>query len=183
MRWQTRVRFGVDRGPGEIDVSTHQGDRVSRMKRLFERYVLSLLGAAILAGSLLFAPAGLPGVTVCWFKRFTGLPCPGCGMTRAFCAISHGELAAAWVFHPFSFLFYGLCLLLIVQPLIEHLRPGWTRAHGLSRHWLVPFILLVIALNAFGVWRLLRVLEAREASGVCCVAEGMLEPPPRRAGP
>ena len=31
----------------------------------------------------------------CLFRLATGLPCPSCGMTRAFCALGHGDVAAA----------------------------------------------------------------------------------------
>ncbi|MEO8503317.1 MAG: DUF2752 domain-containing protein [Acidobacteriota bacterium] len=40
--------------------------------------------------------------SLCFVRRFVGLPCPGCGMTRAFAALAHGDLAAAWHWHPLS---------------------------------------------------------------------------------
>lgn len=40
---------------------------------------------------------------ICLFRRLTGIPCPGCGMTRAFAHLAKGEWAAAWANHPFSF--------------------------------------------------------------------------------
>jgi Protein of unknown function (DUF2752) len=57
-----------------------------------------LAGLAAAGGFLLFrlwVPA--PGVqnTVCLLRRLTGLPCPGCGMTRAFAHLAKGEWAAA----------------------------------------------------------------------------------------
>lgn len=39
----------------------------------------------------------------CLFRRLTGIPCPGCGMTRAFAHLAKGEWAAAWTNHPLSF--------------------------------------------------------------------------------
>ncbi len=43
---------------------------------------------------------------VCVFRLTTGLPCAGCGLTRAFLALSHGHLQAALDFNllsPFVF--------------------------------------------------------------------------------
>lgn len=42
------------------------------------------------------------GVTLCPLRALTGSPCPGCGMTRAFCALMHGELWRAVKLNPFS---------------------------------------------------------------------------------
>jgi hypothetical protein len=39
----------------------------------------------------------LPGV--CTFRRVTGQPCPGCGLTRSFVSIAHGDLGGAWFFN------------------------------------------------------------------------------------
>ena len=35
----------------------------------------------------------------------TGLPCPGCGMTRAFIRLLHLDFAGAWQMHPFVYLY------------------------------------------------------------------------------
>jgi hypothetical protein len=37
---------------------------------------------------------------LCTLKRLTGLSCPGCGLTRCFISLAHGDLAAAWAFNP-----------------------------------------------------------------------------------
>ncbi len=39
---------------------------------------------------------------VCLFRRLTGVPCPGCGLTRAFAHLAKGEWSAALADHPFS---------------------------------------------------------------------------------
>ena len=39
----------------------------------------------------------------CVFLYFLGIPCPGCGMTRAFQAVLRLDLAAAFSFHPLIF--------------------------------------------------------------------------------
>jgi hypothetical protein len=67
-----------------------------RQRSSFGPWVLA--GLTALGGFLLFhvwVPA--PGIqsTVCLLRRLTGLPCPGCGMTRAFAHLAKGEWAAA----------------------------------------------------------------------------------------
>lgn len=42
----------------------------------------------------------LPLPSVCGLRNATGLPCPTCGMTRAFVRVTHGELAAAFQVSP-----------------------------------------------------------------------------------
>ena len=63
--------------------------------------------------SLVFLPwSSLPMPESCAAKQLFGISCPGCGLTRAFIAISHGNWDRAWFFNPASFLVY---LFVIVQ--------------------------------------------------------------------
>lgn len=65
-----------------------------------------LAGLAALGGFLfLRAWMPAPGVqnTVCLLRRLSGLPCPGCGMTRAFAHLAKGEWAAAASDHLLAF--------------------------------------------------------------------------------
>lgn len=58
----------------------------------------ALAGLAALGGFLLFrvwVPAPGRESTLCPLRRLTGLPCPGCGMTRAFAHLAKGEWSAA----------------------------------------------------------------------------------------
>lgn len=57
-----------------------------------------LRGASIAAAGAWVAGACLaPGlVPPCLFDSILGVPCPGCGSTRAFAALVRGDLAAAW---------------------------------------------------------------------------------------
>ncbi|MDX1502074.1 MAG: DUF2752 domain-containing protein [Thermoanaerobaculia bacterium] len=59
--------------------------------------------AAALWALLARAPELAAGdVVVCLFRRATGVPCPGCGLTRAFVAMAGGELGAAVALHPLA---------------------------------------------------------------------------------
>jgi hypothetical protein len=40
------------------------------------------------------------GVTICPFALFTGMACPGCGMTRAASSLIRGDLTTALGYHP-----------------------------------------------------------------------------------
>ena len=49
----------------------------------------------------------------CLWQRVYGVDCPGCGLTRCFVSLAHGDVAAAWQFNPaglllFAFLIYQL---------------------------------------------------------------------------
>lgn len=38
--------------------------------------------------------------SVCGLRNATGLPCPTCGMTRAFVRLTHGDWGGAWHVNP-----------------------------------------------------------------------------------
>lgn len=48
----------------------------------------------------------LPGT--CSFYRVTGIPCPGCGLTRCFVSLAHGDWRRAWHFNPAGFLVFAI---------------------------------------------------------------------------
>jgi Protein of unknown function (DUF2752) len=60
--------------------------------------VLALSSATLVASRALSAEG--PGLTLCLFRALTHVPCPSCGLTRAFIAMAHGRLAHAAVLHP-----------------------------------------------------------------------------------
>ncbi len=47
----------------------------------------------------------LPGI--CLSQRLFGVSCPGCGLTRSFVALAHGEIARAWTFNPAGLLWFA----------------------------------------------------------------------------
>lgn len=70
----------------------------------FRSWVLA--GLAGLAGALfLHVWVPIPGAknSLCVLRRFTGIPCPGCGMSRAFAHLAKGEWAAAAHDHLFAY--------------------------------------------------------------------------------
>ena len=72
---------------------------------------------AVLAASVLLPLPGAGGriahlPTVCPFYTLTGLPCPGCGLTRAFVCLGHGRWHEAWHWHPLGWLLFGAMIVL-----------------------------------------------------------------------
>ncbi|MDY6863391.1 MAG: DUF2752 domain-containing protein [Thermodesulfobacteriota bacterium] len=85
---------------------------------------LKLFSLAILGGWLfvsLSINAGLINIDfildnsplLCPFKTLTGIPCPGCGMGRAFLSLAGFQICDAFKFHPFSFFLLSFFLLQI----------------------------------------------------------------------
>jgi hypothetical protein len=55
----------------------------------------------------------LPGIglaipDLCMTRRLLGIDCPGCGMTRCFISLAHGDLASAWTFNPAGFWLFAM---------------------------------------------------------------------------
>lgn len=42
------------------------------------------------------------GPVLCLFRRFTGIPCPGCGLTRGVARLLRGEVRQAFALHPLA---------------------------------------------------------------------------------
>lgn len=61
-----------------------------------------LLGAAGLAVFHVWVPPDDPAQAICLSRRLLDLPCPGCGMTRAFAHLAKGEWSAALGDHPLA---------------------------------------------------------------------------------
>jgi hypothetical protein len=54
---------------------------------------------ALLAASFLYFPYCQTGPVICPVALILGLPCPGCGITRALGHATHGHVRAAFEFH------------------------------------------------------------------------------------
>lgn len=88
----------LDEGPGRAAGGGGKWEVAAYLVR--ERAVGAVMagGGALVLG---LSRLGL-GLWPCPFLRVTGLPCPGCGMTRSCLAILHGDWAAMWALHPFA---------------------------------------------------------------------------------
>ncbi len=74
---------------------------------------------AVLAIAAFYALLESIGIT-CPIKYLTGISCAGCGMSRAWLSFLHGDIAAAWHYHP---LFLTPPLILILPALKKRMNP------------------------------------------------------------
>ena len=117
--------------------------------------------AMVLVVSVL-PPAGA-GIRVCLFQALSGLPCPGCGLTRALSSLIQGYPGAAFSYHPFAFIVLPLFLLLalhnFVPQSVRQRVQAFCGAHDrLIRRGYHGFI---YAFVAFGVLRMLAYAASR----------------------
>jgi hypothetical protein len=77
------------------------------LRSLFWRHPGLVLVPAIVAAAWFLDAWADKGPILCAFRWTTGLPCGGCGMTRAFAELAHGHLVTAVglnLLSPFAFL-------------------------------------------------------------------------------
>lgn len=114
--------------PSEVELDSRPVGRVSRPVPSDEmghqthptRYHLIWLalsaGVMVLAAILtvreqtqvLIPLTSIPLPELCMARRWFDLGCPGCGMTRCFIALAHGDLAAAWSYNPAGLLLFAV---------------------------------------------------------------------------
>lgn len=81
-----------------------------------------IIAAAIPQASVEAGPVLSP------FRLTTGLPDPGCGMTRSMVALAHGDLAASLYFHPLGIILATLLAAFVVTD-FSPWRIGLSTAH------------------------------------------------------
>jgi hypothetical protein len=89
------------------------------------------------------------GFVTCPIRATTGVPCPGCGLTRATMALLSGDLAEALHWHPLVFVLAPILVFTIGRAML--IGAGFLRADA----WKVPMPqwgLVVFATVLIGVW-------------------------------
>ena len=69
----------------------------SSKKEVRNKVILAVVVTAVLA---VLAVLLVTDHYMCPFKFITGIPCPGCGMTRACLAVAKGDFPASFYYHP-----------------------------------------------------------------------------------
>jgi len=120
------------------------------------RWLTITVCAGLLAASALYERATGPGggPILCPFRLATGLPCPGCGMTRGFCAMARGDLPAAVSWNPLSLPLFGLVLAVLIVAAVDLVRgrpsvrcdpvwAAWLAGGGALAAWSVHLVRVV----------------------------------------
>ena len=91
----------------------------------------------------------------CPLALFAGIPCPGCGLTRATIALFHGDLGAALRFHPLVLVLTPLFGAAMLKALVDYVRgaelvstPAWWTGR------VVTLLATALLVAVVGVWLL-----------------------------
>ena len=90
------------------------------------------LAAGLAAFAVIPTAAVNEGPVNCPFRRFTGLPCPGCGMTRSLSQFAHGDVAASLHAHLLGPVLFLAAAATVVVALTT---PGGSPAMVVQRAW------------------------------------------------
>jgi len=149
------------------------GSRRSAPSRGRAEAVAQLLLAALAALWIRLASSPwMASFVLCPFRRLTGWPCPGCGLTRALNALAHGQWEMALSFHPLSPIVAAGGLWLGLSALAKAFFPAraplrrWSALDGrrLASPWVVGLALALI----LGLWakRLIALALSGEADAL-----------------
>jgi len=97
------------------------------------------------------------GFTVCWLHQVTGLPCPGCGLTRSLSCGLRGMFLESWQYHPLGLVILTLLVAIAASSLLPPCRRANLRrcleSHALTFNAL--YLAFVAGFLAFGLGRTL----------------------------
>ena len=99
------------------------------------RLSIGLIVCLVASGGLLYYVWGidmlemLPNFSLCPFFLITGVPCPGCGMTRAFLKLGQLNILGAIQTNPYSF---PLLLIMVLYLWLGYI-PSWIQQKTVIR--------------------------------------------------
>src|SRR5262245_11327824 len=101
-------------------------DRPERMTWLI------LVGVPLLFATASFGRVDQFRFSSCTFRTLTGVPCPGCGLTRSLCLVARGDWSASLQIHPLGILIAAaalgiwlLCVAVSLRAVPHQGHPAW----------------------------------------------------------
>jgi hypothetical protein len=113
----------------------------------------------VAAGVAAWDPARHGGPTLCPIRALTGVPCPGCGLTRATGALLRGRWGDAIDLHPLILLaalqlaiVWGLVVLAFARGALPRPVGQHVRVARRPPAWVMPAVLALNAIAFVSVW-------------------------------
>ena len=100
----------------------------------------TLVLIAVLVGHLVPLSWLISGPSFCPFKVATGLPCPGCGLTRSSVALLQGDLGTSLYYHPLGVAMVAGAVVVGLVDLVVWWRGCRTGAEPLPPSWIMERI-------------------------------------------
>lgn len=107
---------------------THEEPRTGSLLRrvragLTPADVVAAGGVVAVGASFALSPHSIEdGPVICPFRALTGLPCPGCGLTRSWVYAAHGWWRESFASHPFGLLALVAVVALVVTVVVRRVR-------------------------------------------------------------
>lgn len=130
----------------------------TRIKNNKGKFGWLLVYAGVIALSFFITPYLDIGIEVCAMKYMTGIPCPGCGLTHSFCAISSGNFLEAFHFHllgPFIYLVFLVCIFVLFSEIFFDKKFPKLRKTFFSKKFTYAFGIILFLFFSFRIYNLL----------------------------
>ncbi len=83
-----------------LSFSNQNDEDKEKLKYIFLFFIVLFISFAV-------RPFEKSPMDICVFKNLTNLPCPGCGLTRSFIYLAHGDLYDSLRMNPFGIILFG----------------------------------------------------------------------------
>ncbi|MFT4124870.1 MAG: DUF2752 domain-containing protein [Gordonia sp. (in: high G+C Gram-positive bacteria)] len=139
-----------------VDARSAAAPSMPRRPRILGAAAVVGIGGGALVTAAILDPVGVEhGPELCVFRRATGLPCPGCGLTRSWVFLAHGEVGRAFAFNIFGPILFAMTAAAVGYGFWTLVgRPGGVRRRLPPR----PVVIGVVAMVA--VWLVYGILRA-----------------------
>lgn len=133
---------------------SHRTGPLGRLSAVTSTEVVAAIGLGGVAIAALLPAGGIEdGPVLCPFRALTGLPCPGCGLTRSWVYLMHGDIGSSLASNWFGPLLIIAVIALVVVSVRARL--AGKRPVDLDKLVRAPMVLGFFALFvAYGVVRL-----------------------------